>query len=383
MEKNILVVNIGSSSKKYSFFEKGKLLFDAHFEKNKDTFEVTYGEAETKEISRNVFTDSLSAFLSSLKKEGYLEGRELDLIGLRLVAPGEYFTEDRIIDDAFLEKLSLVADEDKAHIEPIQKELSRIRELFSDITVIAISDSSFHKTIPSVARNYALPKKLIEEYGIYRFGYHGISLSGIVKKLEQRPLGLEKKVIICHLGSGASVTAVLEGKSISTSMGYSPLDGLVMSSRVGDIDVGAILHLVQKKEVKELQEILYTQSGLLAISGLSNDMRVLIDADKEGHKGAHNAIETFAYSIQKHIAICVAALGGVDVIVFSGTIGERSFILRDRICSNLKWLNVCLDDDRNTHAKSGDYIGKYGTLGVCVAHSDEDGEIVRRVGAFC
>lgn len=379
MEKNILVVNIGSSSKKYSFYKEECLVCSAHFERDKEKFEVTYNNGEAKNISKNIFTDSLSSFYNTLKKGKYLQDeKDLSVVGMRIVAPGDYFTEDRVIDKTFLKNLSAVAKQDVAHIEPIQKEIDRIYELFGRIKIVAVSDSSFHRTMPDMVKKYALPKSLTEEAEISRFGYHGISLSGIVNTLSARPWGLEKKAIICHLGSGASITAVLNGKSVDTSMGYSPLEGLVMSSRSGSLDVGAVLRLVEKKMVKNLQEILYTKSGLLAISELSDDMRVLIDAEKEGHKGAHEAIETFAYTIRKHIAMYVSALGGVDVIVFSGTIGERSFILRDRICSGLGWLNVYLDAEKNTNAKSGDYIGRDGSLGVCVMHSDEDFEIMRK-----
>lgn len=380
MEKIILVINIGSSSKKYSLYKEGVLLFDAHFEKDKDLFEVAYGNKEAISISKNIFNDSLSAFYNAAKKEGYLEDRSTISVGMRLVAPGEFFTEDRIVDEDFLAKLCEVADEDRAHIEPVQKEFERVKELFGESKIFAISDSSFHKTMHSRAKNYSLPKALTKEFGLYRFGYHGISLSGIVTSLRSRPLGLEPRVIICHLGSGASVTAISDGISVDTSMGYSPLEGIVMSSRIGNIDAAAVLRLAEKKDIKELQEIFYTKCGLLGISGLSNDMRVLIDAEKDGHKGAHEAIEAFAYTIQKYIGMYTAALGGVDLIVFSGTIGERSYILRERICSKLGWLNVHLDTDRNIYAKSGDYIGIDGALGVCVMHSDEDKEIARRVG---
>ena len=326
MDKNILVINIGSSTKKYSLYKGDTLLFDAHFERDKEKFAVTYKNEESVDISKNVFNDSLSALYNTLKKNGYLDN-SIAYIGLRLVAPGEFFTENRIVDKDFLKKLELVAGEDRAHIEPIQKELARASELFGDVSIVAISDSSFHKSIPSYAKNYALPKKFIKDFGIQRFGYHGISLSGIVNTLSSRPWGLEKRAIICHLGSGASITAVMDGKSIDTSMGYSPLEGLLMSSRVGDLDVGAVLHLMESKTVEELQEIFYKKSGLLAVSGLSDDMRVLIDADKEGHIGAHDAIEMFAYRIRK-------------------------------------------------------YIGKEGTLGVCVVHSDEDFEIAKNTMNF-
>jgi acetate kinase len=382
MEKNILVINIGSSSKKYSLYQRGSLLLGGHYERDKSTYAVTYTGEEAREIREEVFVESLTTFYSTLRERGHIHDENpLSAIGIRLVAPGDYFTEDRVVDDTFLEKLSFVAQEDMAHIAPLEKELRKAKELFTHVPVIAVSDSAFHTTMPSVAKYYALPPSLVEDEGVYRFGYHGISLSSIVEALSHRPWGLERKAIICHLGSGASVTAVLDGKSIDTSMGYSPLEGLIMSSRIGTIDVGAVLHVLKKKSVQELQEILYTKSGLLALSGLSDDMRVLIDAEKEGHEGAHRAIEAFAYAIQKHIGMYMAVLGGVDVIVFSGTIGERSFILRDRICQGLSWLNVHLDHEKNTHAKSGDYIGCDGSLGVCVMHSDEDMEIMRKTVA--
>ena len=383
MEKNILIINTGSSSKRYSFYQGEKLSLSAYFERDKEKFVVTYGVEETKEISKNVFLDSLSAFYNALKLGGHLvTENDIAVIGVRLVAPGEYFTEDRMVDEAFLEKLNTISSQDIAHILPIQKELERAKELFGEIKVIAVSDSAFHTTMPSVAKSYALPASLIKEEGISRFGYHGISLAGIVSTLSSRLWGLEKRVIICHLGSGASITALLDGKSIDTSMGYSPLEGLVMSSRVGNIDVGTVLHLAEKKGVQELQEIFYTQSGLLALSGLSDDMRVLIDAEKEGHKGARRAIEAFIYAIQKHIGMYVSILGGVDLIVFSGTIGERSFIMREKICNTLGWLNVHIDTEKNIQAKSCDYIGREGSLGVCVVHSDEDFEMMKHVKSF-
>lgn len=381
MDKNILAINIGSSSKKYSLYKGDVLLFGAHFERDKEKFAVTYKNEEPVTVSKNVFNDSLSAFYNALTKNGSLtEG--VSYIGLRLVAPGVFFTEDRLIDEEFLQKLTLVSNEDKAHIEPILKEIGRVRELFGAIQIVAISDSAFHRTMSPVAKNYALPKKFMKDFDVERFGYHGISLSGIVRSLSARLWGLERRVIICHLGSGASVTAVLDGKSIDTSMGYSPLEGLIMSSRVGDLDVGAVLHMLEKKSVTELQDVFYKESGLLAVSGLSDDMRILIDAEKEGHKGASDAIEMFVYRIRKYIGMYAAVLGGVDVIVFSGTIGERSFILRDRICRDLSWLNVHIDETKNINAKSGDYIGKEGSLGVCVIHTDEDKEIAIKVGTL-
>lgn len=383
MEKKILVINIGSSSKKYSLYSGDMLVLDAHFEKDKSTFAVTYSGEEAKEISTGIYNDSLASFYDTLKHKGYIrEDDTIDGIGMRLVAPGKYFTEDRVIDEVFLRKLASVVGQDLVHVKALQIELRHVRELFGDTKMIAISDSSFHSTMSETAKSYALPQHVINECGVSRFGFHGISLSSIVTTLSSRPLGLEKKAIICHLGSGASMTAVLEGKSIDTSMGYSPLEGLIMSSRIGNIDVGAVLHIAEKHTLQDIQKILYTQSGLLAISGLSDDMRVLIDAEKEGHVGAHKAIEAFVYAIRKYIGAYASVLGGVDLIVFSGTIGERSFILRDRICSNFDWLNIHLDSEKNVHAKSGDYINKEGGVGLCVVHTDEDFEIMKKTKAF-
>lgn len=383
MEKSVIVINLGSSSKKYSLYQKGEVIVDAHFENDKEKFLVTYTGDGPLEISSDTFKGSFFAFCDAIKKRGYLRSdSHIYAVGMRIVAPGEYFTEDHVVDNAFLENLENARHEDKAHIEPIQREITLVREAFGAVRIVAISDSAFHSTMKDVAKKYALPQSFVSKYGLRRFGYHGISLSGIVSTLSSRPWGLEKRAIICHLGSGASVTAVSEGRSIDTSMGYSPLDGLIMSSRSGSIDVGAILHVAEKKSVEELQDMLYRKSGLLAISELSSDMRVLIDAEKDGHAGAHHAIEAFAYAIRKYIGAYVSVLGGVDVLIFSGTIGERSFIIRERICRELGWLNVYLDDEKNTHAKSGEYINKEGTLGVCVIHSDEDLEIMKRVATI-
>ncbi len=381
MDKAILSINIGSSSKKYSLYKEGILLFDAHFEKDNDAFEVTYGKAEPVSISKNVFSDSLSAFYNAIKKEKSLESIDVDhlLVGMRIVAPGEYFSEDRVIDTTFMKNLEKVAKEDVVHILPIQKELERIRELFGKTKVYAVSDSSFHSTMCDEAKKYALPKKIQRDSGIRRYGYHGISLSGVTVSLKEKLGYLPDKIIMCHLGSGASITALKAGKSIDTSMGYSPLEGLVMSSRVGSIDAGAVLALLEYKTKEELQDFFYKECGLLGISGISNDMRLLIDKAASGHIGAIDAIDSFVYAIQKHIGMYVSVLGGVDLIVFSGTIGERSFILRDKICSKLAWLNVHIDEQKNKYATSGEYISVWGSLGVYVAHSDEDKEIARRV----
>lgn len=372
MEKITLTINLGSSSKRYSLYKGDEVFAEAHFEHGKGEFIVTYDKGEPQEISETDFKDSLSVFYKKAGDDSYVS-----IIGIRVVAPGQYFTDDYIIDQEFLLKLSEVVKLDQTHIEPVQNELLSVAKMFPDTKVIAVSDSRFHKTMTEVARIYAIPAELAKEKDLYRFGFHGLSLSNVVKTLSLSPKGIREKVIVCHLGSGASVTALLSGKSVDTSMGYSPLEGLVMSSRVGNIDVGAVLRLAEDNKPDVLQEMFYEESGLLAISEISNDMRVLLEAEKSGNSKAHLAVETFVYNIKKYVGAYASVLGGVDVIIFSGTIGERSGPIRERVCKGLEWLNVNIDMEKNLNAKSGDGISKEG-VAIYVIASDESQEILER-----
>jgi len=383
MEKNILIINMGSSSKKYHLYSGENLLIDAHFEHDKEGFVVTYAGEKIKEIIPEVYENGLSHFCEVAKQSGFITPENpIMAIGLRLVAPGEYFTKDHLVDKEFLQKLDVIARYDLTHIEPIRTEINLAVRLFPDIKIIAVSDSSFHSTMPEVARVYAIPEKLAKEKDLYRFGFHGISISSIVNNLTMRPMGIENRIIVCHLGSGASVTALLSGKSLDTSMGYSPLEGLVMSSRVGNIDAGAVLYLTETQSVDDLQKLFYSKSGLLALSNLSGDMRVLLDAEKEGHIGAHLAIEAFIYSVRKYIGAYAGVLNGVDALVFSGTIGERSSALRERICKGFEYLNIHVDSEKNKSMVNNVDIAKDGAVCVYVMHGDEAGEILRRTSLF-
>jgi len=228
--------------------------------------------------------------------------------------------------------------------------------------------------MPEVSKEYALSRNFIQDMDIHRFGFHGVSLASIVSNKDLSSV-IGGRVIICHLGSGCSVTALLNSLSVDTSMGYSPVSGLTMSSRVGDIDVGATMRILEKNSPEDLRKIFYTESGLLAISELSSDMRILLDAEKNGNKKASLAVETFIYNIQKYIGAYVAVLGGIDAIVFSGTIGERSFVIRERICNKLAYFGVKIDSEKNENAVSGTDISSLGEIKVFVIHSDEASEI--------
>lgn len=379
MEKNILVINLGSSSKKYHLYLGENLLMDAHFEHDKDGFVVTYAGDKIKQIIPEVYENGLSHFCEVAKTAGHItEENPIFAIGLRLVAPGEYFTKDHVVDDEFIKNLEIVARGDPTHIEPIRTEMNLAVKLFPNIKIVAVSDSAFHVTMPQVSRSYAIPTKLAKEKDLYRFGFHGISMASIVRDLSMQPSGIANRIIVCHLGSGASVTAILGGKSVDTSMGYSPLEGLVMSSRVGNIDAGAVLSLAETHSVDEMEKLFYSECGLLALSGLSGDMRILLDAEKEGQAGSHLAIESFVYNVRKYIGAYAGVLGGVDTVVFSGTIGERSAVIRERICKGFEYLNIHIDPEKNKSMINDLDISKDGGVHVYVMHGDEAGEILRR-----
>jgi acetate kinase len=381
MEKNILIINIGSSSKKYSLHLDSGDIFEAHFEKNANDFLVTYTDSGPKEILDTDFNNSLNIFNEYITSRGYVDSEKIiSGIGFRIVAPGTYFTEDRIVDESFLSKLNEVKKNDEVHIVPMLDEIQKIVKIFPNTKILAISDSAFHRNLPEVSKNYSIPKSLAMELDLYRFGYHGISLSSIVKNQDLFS-ALGSRVIVCHLGSGASITALKSGKSVDTSMGYSPLNGVVMSSRVGDIDVGAVMALNKHKNEEELLDIFYNKSGLLGISELSNDMRVLLNAEEGGDDKASLAVDIFIYNIQKYIGAFAGVLEGVDAIVFSGTIGERSHIIRSKICNKLSWLGVKIDNDKNNTATDGIKISSEG-VDVYVVHTNEAAIMADKVNNF-
>lgn len=325
MEK-YLIINPGSASNKYALFnEDGQKLSTFHFERENSGFVVTISN-QKKKIKKEDYDNALKYVVNFLKEE-------IRACAVRIVAPGEYFSEDRLIDKNFINKLERQKDSAPLHIGPELEEIKKIKKILPKTKLIAVSDSAFYKNLPEKAKYYGLPKEL----EIRRFGYHGISMASILNKLKK--LGkLPKRTIVCHLGSGSSITAVLDGHAIDTSMGFTPLEGLLMATRPGDIDVGALIYLAKKKKFNfsQLEEYLNTKCGLLGLSGKTSDIRELLKLEKKGDKDAKLALEIFVYRIQKYIGSYITALGGLDLLVFTATIGERSSIMRGRILKGLK-----------------------------------------------
>lgn len=335
----ILTANIGSASKKYSLFRDAQEMISAHFEKSGQDFIVSWkkdGAVSQEVITPDQYEMAAELVTTHAKQHGTLIG-----IGIRVVAPGKYFQEHRRIDDEYLTKLAKAQEFAPLHISATLAEIQEMKKLFPQTLLFAISDSNFHKTLPEVASCYALPREFVNQFELRRFGYHGLSLQSIVKKLRGTDGAIPEKVIVCHLGSGCSITALKNGQSIETSMGFSPLEGLVMATRSGSIDPSVILLLAEKSglSLRDLEKKLNNESGLLAIGG-SSDIRELLKLEKKGDAAAKLALELFSYRVRQYIGAYAATLGGVDALVFTGTAGERSAIMRARILAGLEFLKL-------------------------------------------
>ena len=355
MDKKYLIVNTGSASKKYALYNDGGEIAFIHLEKEENDYVSTVrisGKSETVKISKTDYEKSLGYIFDLLKSKNIISSKtDINGVGIRVVAPGVYFQSNKVIDSKYINNLKSALKRAPLHLEVIFAEIKKSKLFFGNKTkLIGISDSEFHSTMPQKAKNYAIDSRHAEKYEIYRYGYHGISARSIVNKLEKKGQ-LPSKLIVCHIGGGVSVMAIKDGKSIETSMGFTPLEGVIMANRVGDIDAGAVIYLSEMLKLQDLELTQYfnKKCGLLGLSGgLSNDIRELLKVEEEsGDVRAINALDTYVYKIQKQIGASFVALGGLDTIVFSGTVGERSYKMRKRICSGLESLGIVIDQKIN------------------------------------
>ena len=401
----ILVVNRGSASEKYAVYDKEKCLAYLHLEKaeNKkcDYVSTLYLGSETTGqfsplngvpnrsenspvvscVTKKEFENSLdNALKLFIEKQIILNKEEIRGIGIRVVAPGKHFQDDKVIDKAYEKEIKRVLDDAPLHLLPTYEMIQLLKKTFKNIPIVGVSDSDFHDTIPAKAKYYGLPFADTEKYNIIRYGYHGISIESIINKLkEEGPL--PAKLIICHIGSGVSVTAVKDGKSVENSMGFTPLEGVMMATRGGDIDPGTVAFLGEKLGLKgkKLKEYLNKKSGLLGVSGASSDVRELITLEKEGNAQAKLALDMYAYKLQKCIGAYFTVLGGLDTIVFTATVGERSFIMRERICAGLEVLGIKINKEVNNKSEgvNVDISASDSKTKILVRKTDEMGQIAR------
>jgi acetate kinase len=254
------------------------------------------------------------------------------------------------------------------------------------VPIVGVSDSKFHANKPNHSRYYGIDTELAEKYGIERYGFHGISVGSVINKLEDADI-LLPKTIVCHLGSGSSVTAVLNGKSIDNTMGYSPLEGLMMSTRSGSIDVSAAVVIKEKLDLTDigLEQYLDKQAGLLGVSGSSDDIRQLVDREKNGDERAKLALDIFVYRIQQAIGQMAAGLDGASCLVFTGTVGERSHVIRKRVLEKLSYLGFEIDDKKNSETYEPEEVAKIcssPSKPILVISTDEAAEIARRIEKY-
>lgn len=381
----ILVANPGSSSRKYAVYREEQVIAQIHYEMTDGAVQCHLRTgSQTRDISVGLttVTDAASHLPELLRSESLIGNDEhLDAIGLRIVAPSTYFMAHHLVDDEMISRLEALMTLAPLHIHATLSELTLLRAHFADTPIVGVSDSAFHRTKPSEAWNYGIDIHDADQHDIKRFGYHGLSVGAAVAWL-QRTDHLVPRLVVCHLGSGSSVTAIRAGESIDTTMGYSPLEGVLMATRSGTIDVGAAFALRTALGINddELADYLNTRGGLLGLGG-SNDIRELRAREEAGDHLAHLALETLVYTITKAIGQMTAALGGIDMIVFTGTVGERSWMLRRRIMAKFQYLDFSLDLETNQSCEGPSHMTNIAALTqskpIIVIPADESLEIMR------
>ena len=358
---NVLVVNCGSSSLKFQLINSeteevaAKGLCERIGLDGRLVYQPTNGEKEVTEASMPTHTEAIKMVLGALvnEKTGVLKSLdEVEAIGHRVLHGGAKISDSCIINDEVISVIEECCDLGPLHNPANLMGIRACMELMPGKPNVAVFDTAFHQTMPEKAYMYAIPKKYYDEYKVRKYGFHGTS-HRFVSKETIKFLGLDpenSKVIVAHLGNGSSISAVVNGKCVDTSMGLTPLQGLVMGTRSGDLDP-AVLEFVCAKEnidVKEMVRILNKESGLLGLSnGLSSDFRDLNEAAEGGNEDAKRAVDCLCYSIIKYIGSYVAAMNGVDAIAFTGGIGENAIPVRETVVKSLGYLGIKLDEEAN------------------------------------
>ncbi|SDL89495.1 acetate/propionate family kinase [Halarsenatibacter silvermanii] len=356
----ILVLNCGSSSVKYQLIDisSEEALVNGIVERigiEGSFLEQEIGSEEIQ-IEKEVedHSQAINLVINTLldDEKGYLEDiEEISAVGHRVVHGGEKFSESVEITGEVIEQIEEVSDLAPLHNPPNLAGIRVCRDLLPNISQVAVFDTSFHQTMPEKAYMYALPYEYYEEYGVRRYGFHGTSHKYVARRaaaLMERDIE-DLNIITCHLGNGASLAAVKEGSSVDTSMGLTPLEGLVMGTRCGDIDP-AIVPFLQKREdlsPEEIDDVMNKNSGMLGLSGISNDARDIEEAAEEGDERAKLTEDVFCYRVKKYIGAYAAAMGGLDCVVFTAGIGENSVTMREKILKDLDFLGLEIDDKAN------------------------------------
>ena len=366
----ILVLNCGSSSIKYQLFDmtsgvvlaKGiveKIGLKGSFLKN-ERFDGDKVKLDGEILDHQTGIEYLLGLMISKKRGVIKDLEEIDAIGHRLVHGGETFQESCYLDDITIKGVEDCSDLAPLHNPANLKGIYAMKTVLPNVPQVGVFDTSFHQTMPDYSFMYALPYSLYKKYGIRRYGFHGTSHSYVSKRACEI-LNVDyntQKMITCHLGNGASITAIKNGKSLDTSMGLTPVEGLIMGTRSGDVDAGALTLIMEKEEIdfSSLNTLLNKHSGILGISGISSDMREVESAAGEGDERAVLSLKMYDYRVKKYIGAYAAAMGGVDLLIFTGGIGENSSETRENICKDLEFLGLEFDRLKNDGVRSKELV---------------------------
>jgi acetate kinase len=366
----ILVLNCGSSSVKYKLLDmetkeelgaggvekigmKGSFLKHVRRDGQKVLLK---GEI----LEHQIAVEYILGVLTSEKHGAIASLEEIQAVGHRVVHGGEKFNASVLINDEVITKIEECIDIAPLHNPPNLAGIRAIEELLPSVPQVAVFDTAFHQTMPNYAYMYGIPYSLYKKYGIRRYGFHGTSHRYVSKRACEF-LGLDyskTKIISAHIGNGASVCAIENGKSVDTSMGFTPIEGLMMGTRSGDVDLGVVTFLMEKEMIGShaVSTLFNKHSGVLGISGISSDMRDIENAIAEGNERAKLALDMYEYRIRKYIGSYAAALGGVDVIIFTGGVGENQTGTRQNVCAQLGFMGVEIDAEINSQSRGKEVL---------------------------
>lgn len=391
MEKT-LVINSGSSTLKFKLYlmpeekeiAKG-LLERIGFDGSAIKIVYNDGKKYTEELPLANHAVAIKEMLRLLKKLKIVDNfEEITGVGHRVVAGGEYFDQSVVIDDDVIQKIDELADFAPLHNPNNLIGIQEFKKLLPDATAVAVFDTAFHQTLPEENYMYSTPYEWYEKYGVRRYGAHGTSHQFVAEKAAEylgKPLK-DLKMITCHLGAGSSMCAIKDGKSFDTSMGFTPLTGITMGTRSGDVDFSLVAYVMKKMQTTDVDAILDTlnkKSGLLGVSGRSLDMRDLQAAEKDGDRRASLAIRLFIKNIVRYVGQYYAEMGGLDAIVFTAGIGENESAIRKRIIDRLSFMGVAMDDAKNDANVDGVVSTTDSKIAVLRVPTDEELMIARDV----
>ena len=388
---NILVLNCGSSSIKYKLFDmtNNKIMAQGGIEKIglPDSFLLAkLPDGTKKQINHPIpeHTVGIELILNTLtnKEYGCIENlHQINAVGHRVVHGGEKFNKSVLITPEVKAMIVQCSDLAPLHNPANLKGINAIEKSLPNVPQVAVFDTAFHQTMPDYAFMYALPYEYYEKYAVRRYGFHGTSHRYVSQRVGQflNTSTDNKKIITVHIGNGGSCTAIGNGKSVDTSMGLTPLEGLVMGTRSGDIDFGVASFLMEKENLsaKQMSDICNKKSGLLGVSGISSDARDIDDAIKKGNKRADLARKMFIYRVKKYIGAYTAVMNGLDILVFTGGIGENDTYIRTQIALNMDYLGIQIDETRSLNSRGKEEIISTADskVTVCVIPTDEESMI--------